>query len=373
MRYPIKVLQLGSSSGLYGAERWILSLIKYLDKSKVCSLVGAIVDGSLDEAPLCEESRKLGFKSVTFKTEGRYSFNSVISLRKFIKENEIDIVHSHGYKTDLTALLATVGLACKIVSTPHGWTKDPDFKLRAYEIMDQFIFPFFDAVVPLSEGLMQTLVHVPGIKRKLTLIINGVDIGEIEELSDISTEVLAFKEQGFFVIGYIGRLVDGKGLDVFISSLSKISHLSWKVLIVGEGPQEKELRCLVEDCGLAESVHFLGFRPDRLALLKGFDAFVLPSRSEGIPRCVMESMAAEVPVIASNIPGCRVLIDGKKTGALFEVDDEEGLSQALQKVLSDDALRDFYKKNAKQFLLENYSAERMAKEYGSLFEGLFSD
>ncbi|MBK8653195.1 MAG: glycosyltransferase [Haliscomenobacter sp.] len=65
---------------------------------------------------------------------------------------------------------------------------------------------------------------------------------------------------------------------------------------------------------------FLGFRDDRLNFLKGFDIFVLPSRSEGIPRCLMEAMAAQVTVIASDIPGCTDLIKHEQTGLLFEVD-----------------------------------------------------
>jgi len=367
MHHPVNVLQLGSSSGLYGAERWILSLIKYFDKSTILSFVGAIVDDSTEEAPLCEESRKLGFESVTIKTEGKYSLEAAFSLRKFIKEKNIDIIHSHGYKTDLLALFATIGLKCKTVSTPHGWTQDPDFKLKMYELLDRMIFPFFDRVVPLSEGLMKSLISIPGLNKKLTLITNGVDIREIEELAEISPEMLALKAQDLFVIGYIGRLVHGKGLDVFISALSKLKQLQWKAIIIGEGEQENELRRMTEEHGLKDNIQFLGFRADRLSLLKGFDAFVLPSRSEGIPRCVMEAMAAEIPVVASNIPGCRTLIDGKKTGSLFEVDDAEDLVKSLSSTLLDNTVRERYKKEGKQFLAEHYSAERMAKEYERLF------
>ncbi len=367
MHHPLKVLQLGSSSGLYGAERWILSLIKYFDPAKICPLVAAIVDDATDEAPLCEESRKLGFEAVTFKSSGKYSFDAVLRLRKFVQENNIDIIHSHGYKTDLFALFATIGLRCKIISTPHGWTQDPDFKLRIYEILDRLIFPFFDRVVPLSDGLMETLVNIPGLSKKLRLITNGVDIGEIDDLTDISAETIDIKEQGFFVIGYIGRLVHGKGLDVFISALAQLKQLRWKALIIGEGEQEPELRKMVESYGLNDNVQFLGFRADRLALLKGFDVFVLPSRSEGIPRCVMEAMAAEIPVVASDIPGCKTLIDGEKTGCLFKLDNVEDLTKQLAATLLNSSVKDLYKKEGKQFVLEHYSAQRMASEYEDLF------
>jgi len=371
MNRPLKVLQLGSASGLYGAERWILSLIKYFDDSNVESLVGAVVDDTSGDAPLCQEAQKLGVEALTIQAGGRYSFDSVLNLRKLLKEKQIDIVHSHGYKTDLLSMLATIGLNCKTVSTPHGWTQDPDFKLKIYEMMDRMIFPFFDAVVPLSEGLMDSLAHIPKLSTKLTLITNGVDIGEVEELKDIAPEITKLKADGYQVIGYIGRLVHGKGLDTFIHGLAKLSDIKWKAIFIGEGEQELELRQLVKEKGLDDQISFLGFRADRLSLLKGFDVFVLPSRSEGIPRCIMEAMAAEVPVIASNIPGCRTLIDGEKTGALFEVDDAEGLADSIRQTLKDPVISERYKVEAKRFLLERYSAKRMAKEYEGLFGNLF--
>jgi glycosyltransferase involved in cell wall biosynthesis len=370
MNSPLKVLQLGSASGLYGAERWILSLIKYFDGSNIESLVGAVVDDTSNAAPLCQEAQKLGFEALTIQSGGRYSFDSVLNLRKLLKDKQIDIVHSHGYKTDVLSMLATIGLKCKTVSTPHGWTQDPDFKLKIYEMMDRMIFPFFDAIVPLSEGLMDSLAHIPNLRNKLTLITNGVDIGEVEELEEIAPEITRLKADGYQVIGYIGRLVHGKGLDTLINALAQLSDLKWKAIFIGEGEQELELRQLVKEKGLGEQITFLGFRADRLSLLKGFDVFVLPSRSEGIPRCIMEAMAAEVPVVASNIPGCRTLIDGQKTGALFEVDDAEGLAASIMQTLNDSTINEMYKVEAKQFLLERYSAKRMAKEYEGLFGSL---
>ena len=106
---------------------------------------------------------------------------------------------------------------------------------------------------------------------------------------------------------------------------------------------------------------------DRLAFLKGFDVFVLPSRSEGIPRGMMESMAAEVPIIATDIPGCRNLIDGVNTGLLFPVDDSEALGDRIKKLSHAEDLRKAISQNGKAFLKEYFSASRMAREYEKLY------
>ncbi len=372
MEKPLKVLQLGSSSGLYGAERWILSLVKYFNLSKVMPYVGAVVDGGEDEAPLCKEAIDIGVESVTFHAAGRFSFSVIRDLRHYIREHSIDIVHSHGYKTDFLALVASYGLECKIVTTPHGWTENPDFKLSLYEKFDRFMFPFFDRVVPLSDGLMDSIAAGWSGRSRSVMIRNGVDIGEIEALDQVSAEIEVLKSGGNIVIGYIGRLVAGKAVDVLVRSMALLLNTKTKLLIIGEGDEQPALQVLSESLGVQDRISFLGFRADRLAYLKGFDMFVLPSRSEGIPRCVMEAMAAEVPVIASDIPGCRTLIDGKSTGLLFDMDDEQELARRIEQLIDSPSLRSDLTHKAKTFLKQKYSSERMAQEYEELFESMFN-
>ena len=363
----IKVLQLGSASGLYGAERWILSLIKYLDPAIIESHVGAIKDKTDHEVPLCIEASRLGFPGHIIESNEKFGFSSIKKLKNLIQEQQIDILHTHGYKTDFVGLLATAGTSCKIISTPHGWTQQPDFKLRIYEIADRLIFPFFDIVAPLSKGLLEPLRKLPGLKNKLQLITNGVDIGEVEALQEISSEIIELKKKGAFVIGYIGRLTPGKGLDVLFKALAEHSAPHWHIAMVGEGEQTAELQALAENLGISERVHFYGFRPDRLTFLKGFDLFALPSRSEGIPRCLMEAMSAEIPVVASDIPGCRNLIDGKTTGLLFELDNHKDLAKAITRLSTEPETRSNIIKAGKKFIHNNYSAARMAREYEELF------
>ncbi len=125
----VSVLHLGSPAGMYGAERWILALTKYLSKDIVHSVVGVIKDDPSQDAPLCKHAEQLGFRSVVFESRGRLSVSSIRKIRQFLMQNHIDILHTHGYKTDLLGLLATIGTNCKIISTPRGWSsKDAGMK-----------------------------------------------------------------------------------------------------------------------------------------------------------------------------------------------------------------------------------------------------
>ena len=254
MAKKIKVLQLGSSSGLYGAEHWILALIKYLDPNVIESYVGSILDTPSSTAPICDEAQKRGYPAYKIDSYGKLNLAAVGKLRRFIKDYKIDIIHTHGYKTDLIGLLATMGTPCKIVSTPHGWTQQPDLKLFLYEALDRLIFPFLDAVVPLSTGIYKPLERIPVLKRKLHLIMNGVDIGEIDSLSVSSDESNSLRTNASYIIGYIGRLTAGKGLDVLFKAIAEKSERNWKVVIVGDGEQEAELKSLVKSLNISEKV-----------------------------------------------------------------------------------------------------------------------
>jgi glycosyltransferase involved in cell wall biosynthesis len=282
------------------------------------------------------------------------------------------VLHTHGYKTDLIGLLAVRGTGCRIVSTPHGWSVQAGWKLRLYEALDRAAFPFCDAVVPLSERLQSGLRWIPGLGRKLRLINNAVDLSEVQASDGISAQLKAWREQGDFIVGYIGQLISRKGLDVLIEAFGNLPMANKRLVLVGDGPQREELIALAAARGLADRVSFSGFREDRLDWLRGFDVFVLVSRLEGIPRCLMESLAAGVPVIASDIPGCNDLITDAQTGLLIPTDDAAALRLALER-MRDPELRAALAARGKAHVAERYSAARMAREYQSLFTELAAD
>jgi glycosyltransferase involved in cell wall biosynthesis len=201
----------------------------------------------------------------------------------------------------------------------------------------------------------------------LSLIANGVDLSEL----DAATQRPPHKaENAPHTVGYVGQLIPRKGLRTLLHAIAKLVTRGVELVIVGEGPQRAELESLSTELGIAPRVRFLGFRDDRVTIMQGFDLFVLPSELEGIPRCLMESMALGIPIIGTDIPGCRALIEPAVTGELFPVGDDRALALVIDRLLTNAAQRRALATKARARVRAEFSAATMSRRYVSLYRQL---
>lgn len=365
---PMNVLQLGTSGPLYGAERWILALARHLDPAVVASHIAVIVDAPGAPVPLLEEGERLGLRCHSIAAPGRVNPRAVSALRQLIRDHAIDVVHSHGYKADIIALLAVRGTRARTVATPHGWSRHAGPMLRLYEWLDRQSFRWFDAVAPLSPELARGLQGMGGVAAKLHLIPNGVDLAEVGDAASPPALMAALRERGP-VLGYVGQLIARKDLATLLDAFARWGRADAQLVLVGNGDQHSALQSLAEEYGIDGQTHFIGFREDRLDWMRGFDAFILPSQEEGIPRCLMEAMALGVPVIASDIPGNNDLVTSGVSGQLFPVGDAAQLAASFDAAL-DPATGQAWATTGKQFINSHFSARTMAAGYERLFRSL---
>ncbi len=364
---PIRVIELAGSVALYGAERWILALARHMNRDKVRPVIAALKDGDEESAPICDAAGQLGLSSVLIEAPGRFDLGAVRRLRSLIADEEASFVHTHGYKGDLIGRLATWGTPCRILATPHGWTHNPDTKLRLYEALDRAVFPLMDGVAPLSEEMHRDLAKNPAVRSKLRLITNAVDLDEIAAHNSVAPDILAWRKGADFVVGFIGRIIQDKGIATLLRAAAKLATPGLRIALVGAGPDENSFIDTARSLGIADQVRFFGYQKDRLAYMKAFDVMALPSLSEGIPRCVMEAMGLGVPVVASDIPGCRALIQNRQTGLLTAPGDEAALAEALEFIRNNPAARIELAVAARQRVYADFSAKSMAEKYENLF------
>jgi glycosyltransferase involved in cell wall biosynthesis len=364
----IRVLHLGSPTGLYGAERWILALLNHLPRDRIESWVGVIKDSPSVKAELCQEAAARGVPAKIFEAQGKLSLAAIGEMRRFILSNRIDLLHTHGYKTDIIGRLSTLGTACKVIATPHGWSLNAGIKLRLYEMLDRLAFLSLDAVAPLSMDLFEELRLIPGLRGKLHFIANAVDFDDLTSADEPPPELAELRARGTLIIGYIGQLIRRKRVDVLIKAFHELDIASKHLCIVGDGAERADLERLTASLGESARVTFFGYRNDRVALLKAFDLFVLPSELEGIPRCLMEAMGAGVACIASDIPGSRDLIESGATGLLFPPGDVAALTTEMGALARDLIARRALATRGEEHVRAAHSAEAMAGRYVRLYE-----
>jgi len=221
-------------------------------------------------------------------------------------------------------------------------------------------------VCPLSPDLAEGLIESVDDSR-LRLIFNGVDIDEIEEA------VPALRNSpDSYTIGYIGQLIERKDIPTLMTAFQLLTKErdSVRLIVLGDGAKREELQAESERRGLSGKIDFLGFRPDAASWLKTFDLFVLPSRLEGIPRCIMEAMAATVPVVVTDIPGNRNLVCHNETGLLFPVGDSQQLAKCIAFMIDHPAEAGKMAQSGNIKVTDKYSNRKMAEKYASVYTDL---
>lgn len=368
---PLRVLQFITPAGFYGAERWVLALANNLNSDHlVCDL--AVTRESSTQDLTVAELYPISAGDVHYlDMVGRFDFRVVKQLCDVIKKRDIDVIHTHGYKSDILGLLAARRAGIRCVSTPHGFSGKVGLKLAAFIRIGTWMLRYFDRVAPLSEELVADMKRFGVPDKKITFVRNGVDLTEIDAgLKELKAE---HQSNGVDrVMGFIGQMIPRKGipdlLDVFDQLYREDTNL--KLQLLGDGRQREELEEKAAGQGSGKAIEFLGFRSDRLELLSRFDLFVMTSSLEGIPRCLMEAMAVGIPVVAYDIPGVDKLVTHDETGLLAPYGDKTALASCCRQLLDDPALAKRLSANARQLIDEKYSAARMAQEYEHLFADL---
>jgi glycosyltransferase involved in cell wall biosynthesis len=202
-------------------------------------------------------------------------------------------------------------------------------------------------------------VKTLGAKR-VKIIPNWVDIKEIEGI-----QVLKKRSAGFRIL-FVGRLHRVKQVGLLIRAFHLIHERdsSTELYVLGNGEQRQNLITLANDLGLSDSVHFMGTVDQRTVfrMMKLSDVLVLPSKVEGNPRVLIEAMVNKVPIVATNVPGIKDMIQHMKTGYLIYNQKPEDLAHSIEYVLRNKQDSANMVKRAYAFAEQNFSKENVLKK-----------
>jgi glycosyltransferase involved in cell wall biosynthesis len=358
----MKILQIISSGGMYGAESVILNLARALNQNTHRSFLGVFANASNPNLQLHEKALHEGIVSYQIPCKAQVDRAAISHIRQLAVETDADVIHAHGYKADIYASHALRGRGLPLVSTCHNWL-DEDWRVYLYGIADRYVLRQFTRVVAVSNEVKGRLLKAGVAKDRITLIRNGIDVRRFGSTPrPIEVERC---EKGPAVIGLVGRLSLEKGVDIFLHAVAQVLNNlpDTKFVVVGDGPERNSLERMVDDLKLRGSVSMLGRRDDMPSVYRSFDIMVSPSRQEGLPIAILEGMASGLPIIATAVGEVPTLIRDGDTGVLLPSADPGALASAIVNLLSDRDKCKRFGSAAKQLIESEYSAERMTADY----------
>lgn len=356
----MRVLQLVSSSGFYGAERMVSLLSASLNSAGEEVCLGLFNATAPSCAQMVHEADQRNILVWNLCCRGRWDWRAIHDLVQFLKANRIDVLHTHGYKANIYGFISARIAGCAIVATCHNWTKRTG-ALQGYAAIDKFFLKGFDSVIAVSQGIVSDLRR-NGVRR-IRMIANGIDIAKyrVKEGRTRSDEHL--------VLGCVSRLSREKGVDVLLWALPKVLHKypHLHCCIAGEGPERERLSSLASKLGVSASFHMPGFCENTMDFLERCTVVVQPSRMEAMPLAILEAMAAGKAIVASSVGEIPRLLEDGHAGMLVPPDSPEMLADAILALLRDEALRQSLEHRAAEKAAAQFDVTRMTTEYQKVY------
>jgi glycosyltransferase involved in cell wall biosynthesis len=367
----MKVLYIITKSNFGGAQRYVFDLATNLPKEAFDVVVALGGEGTLKKK--LDEN---GIKTISIPSLQRdinilKEIKVFFDLLKIYRSEKPDIIHLNSSKIGGLGAFAGLFYNSKTIFTAHGWAFNEE---RPY--WQKFIIKFLHWVtiilstktISVSQNLINSLSGWPMISKKISVIHNGIDTINFVE-NAVARKILIQKNpllqalSDKFWLGSLAELHKNKGLDVAIDTVSKISeNKDFIFLILGEGEERKNLEKLIKEKGLETKVFLLGFVQNAGTLLKAFNAFILPSRTEALPYSLIEAGSARLPIIASRVGGIPEIIEDGKDGLLFKKENTEELENAIVKIIekpneSEKLAQNIESKISNHFLIKNMLGE----------------
>jgi glycosyltransferase involved in cell wall biosynthesis len=373
----MKVLQLISSSGYYGAEAVVVNLSRGLTALGTASTVGVFQNSGSLNPEVADVATQKGLSVELISCRGRADWSTVRGIADLARRVKVDCIHTHGYKAHVYGYLASKSHSTPLVSTCHGYysrftgkgrSRLADLRQRLYTTVDLVMLRRSDQVVATSEMLAKSLLSAGIAQEKLTVIGNGIEL-EAFSCASPSADLGRLKRQGL-AIGLVARLIEGKGHSDLLQASKGIlaEYPDTLVFLIGEGPLRGPLEALARELGIDRSVIFVGKRRDMANVYAALDMVVLPSLFEGMPMVILEALAARKPVIATRVGAVPDVIRDGGTGLLIEPGDPVELQRAIKRLIEDAGLRRSLAENGHERVKAHFSAASMAGNYQRVYE-----
>lgn len=361
-----KILYIAVSSEMGGVPKHILEILK----RKVSSWIAVAIP---DDGSSFEEIKEFSSAILTINLRP-YSLKSLWHLRDFVILNNIDIIHSHGkgagmYSRPLKILCPWV----KVVHTFHGIHIDKYNMVvkKIYLSIEWFLRYMTDCFICVSESEMEcALLNKIALKKRTFVVFNGVDYNRFVDI--IPAADIVPENDNLYIIGCVSRMAIGKGhiclIDAFELLLNR--YPDCRLVLVGDGPERKQIEDIVKEKCLGDKIIFTGIRDDIPEILAAINLFVSCSEKEGLPYTLLEALASKTAIVATDVPGNHDIITDSYNGILSKPYNHEDFCLKIAWAIEHPDICQEYESNGiktlkQRYLVEN-SVEKILRIYDSL-------
>lgn len=365
------VIHLVEDLKIGGAERVIADIVEGLDRKRFEARVWCVTRGG----EIADELVEKGIKVRILGISSYHNPLNIIRLSRLLREEEPDIVHTHGYFASVIGRLAAKKAGVPTIIA-HVHSTYWEYKKR-HILIERYLSRCSHKIICCSEAVRNFVTDHEKIKEEKTAVIyNGVDEERFSPVQDSSSARARLGiDRGSPVVGTVSSLTPHKGQEFLIQAAAKIrdAHPAAKFLIVGDGPLRRNLKEQAQKLSLQSSLIFTGARRDIPEMLSLMDIFVLPSSSrEGLGMAIIEAMAMEKPTVASNIGGIpEAVLDGE-TGLLVRPGDSDALAKAITELIDDPGRAKAMGKKGRKRFAQKFTRKRMLLNIENLYLGLTS-
>lgn len=360
---PIRVLQLLAGCQVGGLEMMALNLVRSLNREFEFTVVCYDAEG-----PLKERYEAAGVSVRLLRRRPGIDLRYPLRLARAIRRADCDVLHAHNNTALFYGALGAVASGGRrVVFTAH----DRDLPRLPARVLQRMLGKVTTRAVAVSEAGRDNLLDFDGFEEKrVTVVRNGADASAFRKLPEraASRRALGLPPDAE-VIGTVARMHPEKNLPLLIQAFARVARRRERAVLViaGDGPERPRCEGVALGAGISDRVHFLGTRSDVTRVLAALDVFVLSSDTEGLPMAVIEAMAAELPVVATDVGAVRELVREGVNGHLAPRGSDEALAARVLDLLENaDVARAMGVRGAEIFRAE-YTLERMAAGYGRVY------
>lgn len=367
----MNILFVIETGGPGGAEKsFLTSILELVKRGHNCTAVTlreGWLTNKLDEYKI---SRKL----LTVKNS---KFKYILELYKIIKENEIDIVHSHLLDSNFYSSIAAFLAGVPHIGTEHGDIHHTD-KKNLLSLKTKITSFFTRKIISVSEYSKDSLLKNGLNKNKVIVLGNPFNFSKELKIQNnnisnyLKNDLIKPNDWLWIHVANLRPVKDQITLLKGFAGAKSRSLFKQHLLIAGGGELENYLKEETFKLGISNYVHFLGFRNDIEKLLSFCNGFILSSLSEATPVSIFEAIKYELIVVASNTGGIPELIKHNETGFLFPPMNHQALSETIDYIIQNSEIAKKSAVSANNELSKRFNLEKIINELESTYQELLS-